>query len=465
MGKRFRTDHMDQGLLLPPSLHDWLPEGHLARFIADVIEELDLGLIFRSYEKDGRGKAAYQPAMMVRLLLYGYCRGVVSSRKIERATHEDVAFRFLSADTHPDHDTIAAFRKRHLDGLAGLFVQVLRLCQKAGLVKLGHVAIDGTKIKANASKHKAMSYDRMNETEERLRQEVDELLRSAAAADEAEDVQYGKGKRGDELPEELARRESRLKKIRAAKAELEREAKEKAERQRAEAEAKIAERREEEARTGKKAGGHDPQVPDPEQAKPEPKAQRNFTDPDSRIMVDGANKGSFIQAYNAQAAVDRQAQVIVAAEVTQQANDSQQLAPMIEQVEVNAGRKPDAVSADAGYWSEANVSDERVTGVDLHIATGRQKHGEKAATANGPPPEGATPKEAMQHKLRTEAGKSIYKMRKAIVEPVFGQTKERRGFRRFSFRGVGSVRLEWKLICLTGNILKLFRSGWSPQMA
>jgi transposase len=465
MGKRFRTDNMDQGLLLPPSLHDWLPEGHLSRFIADVIEELDLGLIFRSYEKDGRGKAAYQPAMMVRLLLYGYCRGVVSSRKIERATHEDVAFRFLSADTHPDHDTIAAFRKRHLDGLAGLFVQVLRLCQKAGLVKLGHVAIDGTKIKANASKHKAMSYDRMNETEERLRQEVDELLRSAAAADEAEDVQYGKGKRGDELPEELARRESRLKKIRAAKAELEREAKEKAERQRAEAEARIAERREEEARTGKKAGGHDPQVPDPEQAKPEPKAQRNFTDPDSRIMVDGANKGSFIQAYNAQAAVDSQAQVIVAAEVTQQANDSQQLAPMIEQVAANAGRKPDAVSADAGYWSEANVSDERVTGVDLHIATGRQKHGEKAAPANGPPPEGATPKQAMQHKLRTEAGKSIYKMRKAIVEPVFGQTKERRGFRRFSFRGVGSVQLEWKLICLTGNILKLFRSGWSPQMA
>jgi transposase len=465
MGKRFRTDHMDQGLLLPPSLHDWLPEGHLARFIADVIEELDLGLIFRSYEKDGRGKAAYQPAMMVRLLLYGYCRGVVSSRKIERATHEDVAFRFLSADTHPDHDTIAAFRKRHLDGLAGLFVQVLRLCQKAGLVKLGHVAIDGTKIKANASKHQAMSYDRMNETEERLRQEVDELLRSAAAADEAEDVPYGKGKRGDELPEELARRASRLKKIRAAKAELAREAQEKAERQRAEAEAKIAERREEEARTGKKAGGHDPQVPDPEQAKPEPKAQRNFTDPDSRIMVDGANKGSFIQAYKAQAAVDSQAQVIVAAEVTQQANDSQQLAPMIEQVEANAGRKPDAVSADAGYWSEANVSDERVTGVDLHIATGRQKHGEKAATANGPPPEGATPKQAMQHKLRTEAGKSIYKMRKAIVEPVFGQTKERGGFRRFSFRGVGSVRLEWKLICLTGNILKLFRSGWSPQMA
>lgn len=465
MSKSFRTDHLDQGLLLPPSLHDWLPEGHLARFIADVIGELDLGPIYRSYEGDGRGLAAYQPAMMVRLLLYGYCVGVVSSRKMERSTHEDVAFRYLSADTHPDHDTIAAFRKRHLEALAGLFVQALRLCQKAGLVKLGHVAIDGTKIKANASKHKAMSYERMNETEQRLQREVEELLRSAAAADEAEDAQYGKGKRGDELPEELARRESRLKKIRAAKAALEQEAKEKAERQRAEAEARIAERREQEARTGKKAGGHDPKVPDPEQAKPEAKAQRNFTDPDSRIMVDGANKGSFIQAYNAQAAVDSQSQVIVAAEITQQANDSRQLAPMIEQVEANTGSKPEAVSADAGYWSEDNVSDERVAGVDLYIATGRQKHGEKVESAHGPPPEEASVKQSMQHKLRTGAGHSIYKMRKAIVEPVFGQIKERRGFRRFSLRGVTEVSLEWKLICLTGNLLKLFRSGWSPQTA
>ena len=311
MGKRFRTDHLDQGLLLPPSLHDWLPEGHLARFIADIMDALDLKAIYQSYERDGRGMAAYQPSMMARLLLYGYCLGVVSSRKIERATHEDVGFRFLSADSHPDHDMIATFRKRHLEALAGLFVQALQLCEKAGLVKLGHVAIDGTKIKANASKHKAMSYERMNETEQRLRQEVEELLRRASEVDEAEDAQYGKGKRGDELPAELARRESRLKKIGEAKAALEQEAKEKAERQRAEAEAKIAERREQEARTGKRAGGHDPQVPDPEQAKPEAKAQRNFTDPESRIMVDGANKGSFIQAYNAQAAVDSQAQAAV----------------------------------------------------------------------------------------------------------------------------------------------------------
>jgi len=389
----------------------------------------------------------------------------VSSRKIERATHEDVAFRYLSADAHPDHDTIATFRKRHLKALAGLFVQVLQLCGKAGLVKLGHVAIDGTKIKANASKHKAMSYERMTETEQRLQQEVEELLRHAAEVDEAEDAQYGKGKRGDELPEELARRESRLKKIREAKAALEQEAKEKAERQRAEAEAKIAERRAQEARTGKKAGGHDPKVPDPEQAEPDGKAQRNFTDPDSRIMVDGANKGSFIQAYNAQAAVDSQAQVVVAAAITQQANDSQQLVPMIQQVAANVGRKPEAVSADAGYWSEDNVSDEGVAGVDLHIATGRQKHGERVEDANGPPPEAASAKQAMQHKLRTEDGRAIYRMRKAIVEPVFGQTKERRGFRRFSFRGLANVGLEWQLICLTGNILKLFRSGWTPQAA
>lgn len=465
MGKRFRTDHINQSLLLPPSLHDWLPEGHLGRFIADVTEELDLGAIYRSYEGDGRGLSAYQPLVMVRLLLYGYCKGVASSRKIEQATHEDVAFRYLSGDTHPDHDTIAAFRKRHLGALAGLFVQVLQLCQKAGLVKLGHVAIDGTKMKANASKHKAMSYERMNETEQRLRQEVEELLRQAAAVDEAEDAQYGKGKRGDELPEELQRRESRLKKIREAKAELEREAKEKAEQLRAEAEAKIAKRREQEEQTGKRAGGHDPKVPDPEQAKPEPGAQRNFTDGESRIMPDGANKGSFLQGYNAQAAVDSKSQVIVAAAVTQQTTDNGQLVPMIKQVIASAGGKPQAVSADTGYWSPGNVVDPDVAGVDLHIAVGRQKHGEKAGEATGPPPEDATLREAMEHKLRTAAGRSIYKMRKAIVEPVFGQIKERRGFRRFSFRGLRSVGLEWELICLTGNLLKLFRSGRSPQVA
>src|SRR5665811_754379 len=241
MGQNFIPDTVNQTLLFPPSLHDWLPEGHLARFLLDVVSALDLSAIYKSYEeKDGRGQAAYAPEMMVRLLLYGYARGVYSSRKIQTRTFEDVAFRYLSGDQHPDHATIAEFRKRHLEALSGLFTQALLLCSEAGLVKLGHVSIDGTKIKANASKHKAQSYARMNETEARLKQEIDALLKQAEQTDAAEDAQYGKGKRGDELPEELARRESRLKKIQQAKAELEQEARERAEQKRAEAEAKLA---------------------------------------------------------------------------------------------------------------------------------------------------------------------------------------------------------------------------------
>jgi hypothetical protein len=263
----------------------------------------------------------------------------------------------------------------------------------------------------------------------------------------------------------LARRESRLKKIAEAKAELEQEAREKAERERAEAEAKLAERREQEERTGKKKRGREPKAPGPEQARPEAKAQRNFTDPESRIMPDGANKGSFLQGYNAQAAVDSKAQVIVAAEVTRETTDNRQLLPMLDQVKENLNRKPDSASADAGYWSEANATDESVAGIDLHIATGRDKHGETIETASEPPPVQATAKEAMRHKLHTEAGRSIYKMRKAIVEPVFGQIKEQRGFRRFSLRGLENVGREWKLVCLTSNLLKLFGSGWTPQAA
>ena len=466
MGRSFRADDLNQALLLPPSLHDWLPEKHLARFLVDVVELLDLGAIYASYEaKDSRGQAAYAPEMMLRLLLYGYSVGVYSSRKIENRTYEDVAFRYLSADQHPDHDTIAEFRKRHLQALAGLFTQALLLCEKAGLVKLGHVAIDGTKIKANASKHRAMSYDRMGETEQRLKQEIDALLKQADETDAAEDAQYGKGKRGDELPDELARRESRLAKLQKAKAELEQEARQKAEVQRAEAEAKLAERRAQEEQTGKKPRGREPQLPAPELAVPEAKAQRNFTDSESRIMPDGANKGSFVQGYNAQIAVDAQTQIIVAADLTQQTNDSQQLIPMLEQVETNMGRKPDAVSADAGYWSETNAIDPAVAEIDLHVATGRIKHGEVIETASGPPPENATAKQAMAHKLRTEAGRATYKMRKAIVEPVFGQIKERRGFRRFSLRGLTNVRAEWKLVCATANLLKLFHYGVLPAAA
>ena len=466
MGQNFLPDTINQTLLFPPSLHDWLAEGHLARFLVDVVSALDLSAIYRSYaEKDGRGQAAYAPEMMVRLLLYGYANGVYSSRKIEKRTHEDVAFRYLSGDQHPDHATLAEFRKRHLEALAGLFTQALLLCAEAGLVKLGHVSIDGTKIKANASKHKAMSYKRMNETEARLKQEIDALLAEAEKTDAEEDALHGKDRHGDELPAELQRRESRLQKIREAKAALEQDAEEKAAQKRAEVEQKLAEREEEEKRTGKKKRGRKPKAPDPEQSKPDDKDQRNFTDPESRIMPDGSNKGSFVQGYNAQIAVDSASQVIVAAEITQETNDKQQLIPMIAQIEANLRQKPEKVSADAGYFSEANVTDTLVREVDLYVATGRDKHGDVTATNDNPPPSNASPKETMRDKLRTAAGRTVYKMRKAIVEPVFGQIKEVRGFRRFSLRGQQNVRHEWRLVCAVNNLLKLFRSGWALEMA
>ena len=466
MGQNFFPDTVNQTLLFPPSLHDWLPAGHLARFLVDVVSALDLSSIYKSYEeKDGRGQAAYAPEMMIRLLLYGYATGVYSSRKIQRRTYEEVAFRYLSGDQHPDHATIAEFRKRHLDALSGLFTQALLLCAEAGLVKLGHVAIDGTKIKANASKHKAMSYKRMNESEARLKQEIDGLLAGAEKIDAAEDAQLGKDRQGDELPDELQRRESRLKKIQEAKAALEKAAREQAEQERSETEQKLAEREEEEQRTGRKKRGRKPKLPDPEQARPDDTAQRNFVDPESRIMPDGGNKGSFVQGYNAQIAVDSESQVIVAAEVTQETNDKKQLLPMIAQIVTNLDQKPEKISADTGYFSEANVTDESVKDVDLYVATDRDKHGSSEAASCEPPPLGASPEQTMRSKLRTESGRAVYKMRKAIVEPVFGQIKELRGFRRFSLRGKQNVRREWRLVCAVSNLLKLFRSGWALETA
>jgi transposase len=466
MGQNFLPDTVNQTLLFPPSLHDWLPDGHLARFVVDVVMALDVDAIYASYrEKDGRGQPAYAPEMMVRLLLYGYATGVYSSRQIETRTYEDVAFRYLAGDQHPDHATLAEFRKRHLSALASLFTQALLLCAKAGLVKLGHVAIDGSKIKANASKHKAMSYKRMTETEARLEQEIQALLHQAEETDAAEDAQYGKNRRGDELPDDLSRRESRLQKIREAKQALEDEAREKAEHQRAETEKKLAQRDEQAKRTGKKKRGRKPELPDPDKARPADNSQRNFTDPESRIMPDGANKGSFVQAYNAQIAVDSTSQVIVAAEVTQSSTDSRQLLPMLAQIAMNLKQKPEKASADAGYFSEANVTDAAVTGIDLYIATGRDQHGDPTERTTGDAPAGATPREQMRHKLRTEAGRAVYKMRKAIVEPVFGQIKEQRSFRRFSLRGKQNVSSEWRLVCAVSNLLKLFRSGWTLETA
>jgi transposase len=448
MTRLFRSYSLDQRLLLPPDLREWLPDDHLALFVSDVVDELDLSAIVTTYERgDGRGQPPYHPAMMVKLLIYAYCTGKPSSRKIERATYDEVAFRVLAADQHPDHDSLAEFRKRHLDALAGLFVQVLRLCQAAGLVRLGHVALDGTKMKANASKHKAMSYARMTTTEQQLEAEVRALLDHAAQVDTGEDAAYGRGNREAEMPAELARRESRLAKIRAAKAALEPAAKVEAEQAATIAREKVAAR---EQRSGSAKGGM-PKVPDPEQAAPAPKAQYNFTDPESRIMVDNATK-SFTQAYNAQAAVDEPGQVIVACALTQAAADVEQFVPLLAQVQRNVGRQPERVTADAGYFSEANITAAHLAGVECYVPPDRSTHGAPPARR----PYRTAAAEAMRAKLRTPEGRAIYARRKTGPEPVFGQIKEARGFRRFSVRGVYKASAEWAIICLTHNLLKLF---------
>lgn len=449
---RFRNYAPDQLLLLPPDLREWLPEGHAAYFILDVLGELDLSEIYyASYDSTKGGRPGFDPRLMTGLLLYGYCQGVASSRKIEKATYESVPFRVLAANQHPDHDTIAEFRRRHLSALSGLFVQVLHLCQRAGLVRLGHVALDGTKLRANASKHKAMSYGRMKEKLPELEAQVAQLLAEAEAVDAAEDAQSGQGRRSDELPEELRFRQRRLEKIRQAKAALEAEARAEAQEK---SETQSADTAEAEART---EGSTEPKLP-------VEKAQRNFTDPDSRIMRDGATK-SFEQSYNCQAAVDDQAQVIVAAQVTQKANDKQQVRPLIEQLKANLGEaKPRVVSADAGYFSEDNVKYLESEEIEPYVATGRQKHGTvEPVPPRGRIPSGATVQERMVRKLRTKKGKREYSKRKGTVEPVFGQIKEIRGLRRFSLRGLEGVQAEWSLICTTHNLLKLFRSGWCPQ--
>ena len=444
--KTYRPYEPDQAFLLPPSLDDWLPKGHLARFVADVVEYLDLKGIVGVYEREGRGQPPYHPTMMVKVLVYAYCVGLASSRRIERGLIEDVALRYLAANNTPDFRTVSDFRKRHLEALRGLFVQILRLCQKAGMVKLGHVALDGTKMKANASKHKAMSYGRMKKTEAQLQGEVDELLRRADEIDEAEDREYGRDKRGDELPVELAHREGRLKKIREAKAELEREAREAAEAKKREADAKRAE---------KDPRGKMPNAPDPT---PKDKAQKNFTDPDSRIMPRPGDRLAFMQAYNCQAAVDGKEQVIVAADVVQQTNDSREARPMLAQIKANTGGVPSKVSMDTGYFSEENVEAFEKSGVEVFVPPERLKHGEKRASApRGRIPNGLSAKELARRKLQTIRGRLIYAKRKTIVEPIFGQIKQARGFRQFLLRGIAKVKGEWSLICTTSNLLKLWR--------
>lgn len=454
--KKFRSYDPDQLFLLPPDMKKWLPEDDLVYFIMDVVESLDLRPIYGCYDRFKGGQPAYEPRMMVSLLLYSYCIGVTSSRKIEQATYHSAPFRILAANQHPDHDSIADFRKRHLKALAGLFVEVLRLCQKAGLVKLGHVSLDGTKVKANASRHKAMSYGRMEKKAAELREEVDRLLVKAESIDAEEDALYGKGKRGDELPEGLRFKESRLRKIEEAKKALEEEVSAEAEARRAEYEEKKKAHDTKKGRRGR--------PPKPPSDKPEAKSQRNFTDPDSRIMPAGG-QNNFIQGYNCQAAVDEKAQVIVASNVTQEPNDKKQVQPVLARLEENTGgKKPRKLSADSGYFSEANCKSLEDNSIDAYIATEKQKHSETPpALPRGRIPKNATLKERMARKLRTIKGRCTYSKRKQIAEPVFGQIKEVRGFRRFSFRGFHNCRAEWDLVCLTHNLLKLFRSGFRAR--
>lgn len=459
MSTQFKQYNPDQPYLLPPSLKDWLPESHLVYFIMDLGDQLDLTDIINSYTKSSKGAPAYHPKMMTDLYLYSYCTGTSSSRKIEQKTYEDVAYRVIAGGSHPDHDTIAEFRKRNLKALMGLFVQVLNICKKANLVKLGHVSLDGTKVKANASKHKAMSYTRMCKKEEELKKIVEELFKKAEETDEYEDKKYGKGKKAFELPEELKFQEGRLRKIREAKAALEEEAKERAKKEEEERRKKELEAAKK--RKGKKRG----RKPKPISKSPKAKAQKNFTDPESRIMKESSGKG-FIQAYNAQAAVDADSQVIVAADVVNAPVDKQQAVPMVEKIKKNTGKNPNEISGDAGYYSEENVEKLEKKKIDVYITPGKENHTKRDEPAvRGRPPNNLSIKEKMIRKLRTKKGKKKYGRRKETVEPVFGQIKHCRGFRQFLLRGLEKVQGEWNLMCTTHNILKLYRSGYAITRA
>jgi len=419
MSKTFREWDVDQCWLLPPSVHELVPANHLSHFVRDTVRsDLDLGSILETYQEE-RGYPPYHPVMMTALLLHSYTQGVFSSRRIARACEERVDFMAVTALQKPDFGTVNEFRRRHLEALGDLFVQVLKLCRRAGLVKLGHVALDGTKIKANASKHKAMSYARMRQTEKELADTVAGWLKRAEAEDEAEDREHGKDRRGDELPDWVKNKQERLARIRAAKQALE-----------------------EEARAGKD---------DDEGGTPAPKSQRNFTDPESRIMK---TKDGFEQAYNCQAAVDQEHQIIVAATTTQKQNDNQELVKLLDEIKANTGKQAREISADSGYCSEDNLkalSQRRIRG---YIATGRQQHGKSTATDKHGKKLGVRAAR-MSARLRRGAWRSRYRLRKQTVEPVFGQIKEALGFRRFLLRGYKKVQAEWRMVCAAFDLRKL----------
>lgn len=439
--KEYRPYAPDQLLILPPSLQEWLPEEHVAHFVRELVRSFDLSTIEATYEDELRGAPPYHPQMMVTVVMYAYCVGVYSSRRIEQRLHEDIAFRVLAAGNTPDFRTISDFRKRHLAALSDLFQQVLALAREAGLVKMGHVALDGTKIRAAASKHKAMSYGRMREEDQRLAHIVTEMLRRADEVDVEEDARYGPEHSGDELPEALRRAEDRLRRIREAKAALEA-------RQRAQAETERAARRDAPRRRGRPLK--------PPRETPRDQDQYNFTDPDSRIMLD--SQGAFIQAYNAQVAVDPTHQIIVAMDVTNEARDVGRLIPLTEAIAQNTGTDPPRLTADAGYFNAVNVQKLMDRGIDPYIPPHKVKHTQgMAPVPRGRMPNGLSLTERMRRKLQTKHGRGIYRKHKGIAEPVIGQIKGAAGFVRFLLRGLPKVRAEWTLVTTAHNIRKLFQ--------
>ena len=444
----FRPIDRDTGFLLPPSVDEWLPERHLARFVVEVIEGLDVSAMSKSYR--GAGSASYHPSLLLGILVYGYATGVFSSRKLERATYDSVAFRFVAANEHPDHDTIAAFRRRFLKDIEGLLVQVLLLAREMGMLKMGTVGLDGTKVHANASRHSALSYEHAGKIEAQLKSEVADLMAKAEAADQA-DVPDGMS-----IPVELARREERLAKIAEARAKIEARARERFERERAEHEARMAARAAKTAATGKKPGG---KPPEPPTEGPLPSDQINLTDEESRIMPIAG--GGFDQCYNAQAAVAAGSLLVVAAKVVQAPTDKQQLEPMLGVLKdlPDAIGQPDTLLADNGYFSAANVAACAAAGIEPLIATGREVHhpslDERFAAAPSAPVD-PTPVEAMTHRLRTPEGKKLYALRKQTPEPVFGIIKSVMGFRQFGLRGIDNVQGEWNLVTMAWNVKRMF---------
>ena len=446
MSDKFRTIDRDTPYLFPPSIQDWLPENHLARFIVEIVEQLDLRELESRY--GGGGKAPYHPAVLLSLLFYGYATGVFSSRKLEQATYDSVAFRFITAEGHPDHDTIASFRKRFLQELQELFVQMLVIAKTAGLLKMGTVSLDGTKIKANASKHKALSWGYANKLEEQLGREVELLLKKAEQADVDDDPAI-------DIPAELARREDRLAAITRAKEEIDRRAQERFAAEQAEYEEKLKRRKEQQAKTGKKARGRSPKPP---KAGPREKDQVNFTDEESRIMP---SSEGFVQGYNAQAAVDIGSHLIVENHMTQQPNDKQQVEPVLQRMQKTEDRlgKAAGLLADAGYFSEDNVKHCEAEKITPYISDSRQRHNlslEERFKSPLPCPEDADSVTVMAHRLRTPEGKALYAKRKSTVEPVFGIIKEVLGFRRFHLRGFNAAQGEWNLVCMAWNLKRMY---------